>query len=67
VALIRLLFPLVGIWLIACAIRRTREWRRFGAAPVTLDPVPGSIGLPRPYASRDDTGDGELLGPEVLT
>lgn len=26
------------------AIRRTLEWRRFGPAPVTLDPFPGSIG-----------------------
>ena len=44
VALIGLLFPLVGIGLLVWAIRRTLEWRRFGAAPVTLDPFPGSIG-----------------------
>ncbi len=44
IALIGLLFPLVGIGLITWAIRRTLEWWRFGAAPVTLDPFPGSIG-----------------------
>jgi hypothetical protein len=43
-ALIALLFPLVGIGLITWAVRQTLEWRRFGPAPVTLDPFPGSIG-----------------------
>ena len=43
-ALIALLFPLVGIMLIAWAIQRTLEWRRFGPAPLRLDPFPGSIG-----------------------
>jgi len=43
-ALVALLFPLVGIGLLAWAIRRTLEWRRFGPAPVTLDPFPGAIG-----------------------
>ncbi len=43
-ALVGLLFPLVGIGLLVWAIRRTLEWRRFGPAPVTLDPFPGSIG-----------------------
>ncbi len=43
-ALIGLLFPIVGIGLLIWAIRRTREWRRFGAAPLELDPYPGSIG-----------------------
>jgi Protein of unknown function (DUF3592) len=42
--LIGLLFPLVGVGLLVWAIRRTLEWRRFGPAPVTLDPFPGSIG-----------------------
>ncbi len=42
--LVALLFPLVGIGLLAWAIRRTLEWRRFGPAPVSLDPFPGSIG-----------------------
>lgn len=44
IALVGLLFPLVGVGLLSWAIRRTLEWRRFGAAPVTLDPFPGSIG-----------------------
>ena len=43
-ALIGLLFPLVGLGLLWWAISRTLEWRRFGPAPVTLDPFPGSIG-----------------------
>lgn len=43
-ALIGLLFPLVGAGLLIWAIQRTLEWRRFGAAPVNLDPFPGSIG-----------------------
>ncbi len=44
IALVALLFPLIGVGLIAWAVRRTMEWRRFGPAPVTLDPFPGSIG-----------------------
>ena len=43
-ALVGLLFPLVGVGLLAWAIRRSLEWRRFGPAPVSLDPFPGSIG-----------------------
>lgn len=43
-ALVGLLFPLVGVGLFVWAIRRTLEWRRFGPTPVTLDPFPGSIG-----------------------
>ena len=43
IALIALLFPLVGIGLLYWAVKRTLEWRRFGPAPVTLDPSPGSI------------------------
>jgi len=42
-ALIGLLFPLVGIGLLVWAIKRTREWTRFGATPVVLDPFPGSM------------------------
>lgn len=42
--LIALLFPLAGLILIGVAIKNTREWRRFGAAPLQLDPYPGSIG-----------------------
>ncbi len=44
IALIGLLFPVVGVGLLAWAIRRTLEWRRFGPSPVLLDPFPGSIG-----------------------
>ena len=44
VAIVGLLFPIVGIGLLIWAVRRTLEWTRFGAAPVTLDPFPGSIG-----------------------
>ncbi len=44
IALIGLLFPLIGVGMLVWAIRRTLEWRRFGPAPVTLDPFPGSIG-----------------------
>ncbi|MDH3748947.1 MAG: DUF3592 domain-containing protein [Gammaproteobacteria bacterium] len=43
-ALVAVLFPIVGIGLLIWAIRRTREWRRFGATPLVLDPFPGSIG-----------------------
>lgn len=43
-ALLGLLFPVIGLILLAWAIRRTMEWSRFGAAPVDLDPFPGSIG-----------------------
>ena len=43
-ALVALLFTAVGIGLFVWAVRRTLEWRRFGASPVTLDPFPGSIG-----------------------
>lgn len=44
IALVGLLFPTVGAFLLVWAFRRTREWQRFGAAPVSLDPFPGSIG-----------------------
>ncbi|MDX1406409.1 MAG: DUF3592 domain-containing protein [Woeseiaceae bacterium] len=43
-ALIGLLFPLVGILLLVWAVRSTLEWRRFGPAPLSLDPFPGAIG-----------------------
>ena len=43
-ALAGLLFPIVGVGLLVWALRATREWTRFGRAPVTLDPFPGSIG-----------------------
>ena len=43
-AIVALLFPIIGIGLLVWAVNRTREWRRFGATPVVLDPFPGSIG-----------------------
>lgn len=43
-ALIGLLFPVIGIGLLVWSVRKTLEWRRFGNAPVTLDPFPGGIG-----------------------
>ncbi|MEM1263539.1 MAG: DUF3592 domain-containing protein [Pseudomonadota bacterium] len=43
-ALVGLLFPIVGIGLLVWAIRMSREWRRFGAALCELDPFPGAIG-----------------------
>lgn len=60
VALFGLLFPIVGIYLIYWAVCRAREWKRFGPAPVTLDPFPGAIGghvggtfdINMPYDSR---------------
>ena len=60
-ALLGLLFPLIGIGLVIWAVRRTLEWNRFGPAPVTLDPFPGSIGghvggtidVNLPYDARD--------------
>ncbi|WP_197493166.1 DUF3592 domain-containing protein [Woeseia oceani] len=39
-----ILFPLIGIGLLVFAGKRVAEWRRFGAAPLVLDPFPGSIG-----------------------
>ena len=43
-ALIGLLFPLVGIFIIRQAWKMTKEWRRYGIIELTLDPFPGSIG-----------------------
>ncbi|MEO1202096.1 MAG: DUF3592 domain-containing protein [Pseudomonadota bacterium] len=59
VALVGLLFPIIGAGLLVWAVRRTLEWRRFGRTPVVLDPFPGSIGghvggtvdLPVPFSS----------------
>jgi len=44
IALMVLLFPLVGLGLLYWAIKSTLEWKRFGATPLTMDPYPGSIG-----------------------
>jgi hypothetical protein len=43
-AWIALLFPLVGLLMLASAIRRTFDWRRVGRLALTLDPFPGSLG-----------------------
>lgn len=39
-----LLFPLIGIGLVAWAVRETLGWRRFGSAGFVMDPYPGAIG-----------------------
>jgi len=43
-AYIALVFPLIGIYLLYQAIRRTLEWKRFGVIEFVMDPFPGSIG-----------------------
>ncbi|MCG7862001.1 MAG: DUF3592 domain-containing protein [Candidatus Thiodiazotropha endolucinida] len=43
-ALLILLFPLVGIGLFYWTVKKSLEWRRFGYTPLTLDPFPGAIG-----------------------
>ena len=43
VALLMLLFPLIGVFLLLWAVRKTLEWRRFGATPLRLEPFPGAI------------------------
>jgi len=44
VALLALLFPLIGLGLLWWAIKLTLEWRKFGRTPMKMDPFPGSIG-----------------------
>lgn len=43
VALVAWLFPLVGLGLLYWAIKKTKEWKRFGITLLTMDPYPGSI------------------------
>ncbi|WP_049721346.1 DUF3592 domain-containing protein [Gilvimarinus polysaccharolyticus] len=43
-ALFGLLFLLVGAGLLYWAVKETAKWRRFGPAPLQLDPYPGAIG-----------------------
>jgi hypothetical protein len=43
-ALLVLLFPAVGLFLIYKAIHRTLEYRHFGRVLFTMDPFPGAIG-----------------------
>ncbi len=57
-ALIILLFPMVGMGLLFWAIKMTREWRRFGVTPLAMDPFPGAIG-------GDVGGEIELSVPYV--
>lgn len=42
--LVVLLFDLVGVGLLAAAVRQTLSMRRYGNTPLQLDPYPGSIG-----------------------
>lgn len=44
VALLILLFPVIGLFLLVWAIRKTMEWKRFGYTPLQMDPFPGAIG-----------------------
>lgn len=43
-ALLILLFPLVGLYLIYMAVKTWLEYRRYGKTPLVMDPFPGSIG-----------------------
>lgn len=43
-ALIALMFPVAGFFLIRHAWRMMREWQRFGVIELEMDPFPGSIG-----------------------
>lgn len=43
-ALIGLLFPVVGVGIIVFAIRKALEWRRFGPTALHLVPFPGVVG-----------------------
>lgn len=43
IALVALIFPIVGLGLIYWAVKKTRQWKRFGITPLTMDPYPGSI------------------------
>lgn len=42
--LMAFLFPVAGVLMIASAVAKTRQWRRYGAAPLCLEPFPGRIG-----------------------
>ena len=43
-AAIALVFPLIGLVLLAFAIKSTLAWWRFGITPLSMDPFPGIIG-----------------------
>lgn len=42
--LLALLFPIAVLGIVAYAMKRTLEWRRFGNTLLTLDPFPGLVG-----------------------
>ena len=44
VVLVALIFPLIGLGLLAYAIKLSLQWRRFGVTPLRMDPFPGAIG-----------------------
>ena len=43
-AWVAIIFPLVGVGLLARAIRQTLNWRRFGSTLLHMDPFPGALG-----------------------
>lgn len=43
-ALVGLFFPIAGIFLVAVAVRKVLQWRKFGSLILAMDPFPGSIG-----------------------
>ena len=43
-ALLAFIFPIVGLFLFYWAYKLTRERKKYGTTPLTLDPYPGSIG-----------------------
>ncbi len=43
-AWIAIIFPLVGLGLLAWSIRQTLNWQRFGITTIQMDPFPGAIG-----------------------
>lgn len=43
-ALVGVIFPLAGVYLLFLAIRSTLEYRRFGTVAFEMDPHPGAIG-----------------------
>ena len=52
--LLVLLFPAAGLFFLVRAYRQSRQYKVFGAAPLSLDPFPGSLG--GHVGGRVDTG-----------
>lgn|GEM_PF-1639268 len=58
-AVIGLLFPVVGVWLLTVAVRKTLQKRRFGELILRMDPFPCALGgavggyveMPSPFSS----------------